>query len=219
MTELILHNLLWTQGLLLIIIFLIVAVLGLFTSRILIYLSLVSFIFALFFFRNPPREYEKIAGTIPLVSPADGKIVDISVVESINGENYYQIAIFLSPLDVHVNRIPTEGIVEKISYKQGAFVMAFLPKSSELNESNEIIIKTSQGHNYKIRQIAGTIARTICCWIKEGNSVATGSVFGMIKCGSRVELIIPTTITLHALVGDYVYGGQTILGAWHDNIS
>jgi len=92
--------------------------------------------------------------------------------------------------------------------------MAFLPKSSELNERNDLLLKNENGKTIKVRQIAGTIARRICCWAQEGQKVKAGQKYGMIKFGSRVDVLLPSDVSLSVGIGQKVYGGQTILGRW-----
>lgn len=116
---------------------------------------------------------------------------------------------FLSPLDVHVNWLPTLGIIKEVVYHQGAFAMAFLPKSSELNERNDVLLQTQTGKLILVRQIAGTIARTIVCWVKPGDIInQTGKLFGMIKFGSRIEIFLPQDAVIDVTEGQRVYGDK-----------
>jgi len=118
----------------------------------------------------------------------------------------------MSPLNVHVNRIPVPGTIEKIEYVPGKFMMAFLPKSSELNEHNDLVIKRADGKSVLVRQIAGTVARRIVCWAKEGQAVTAGQKYGMIKFSSRVDLLLPEQAKIDIKVGQKVYGGKTVIG-------
>jgi phosphatidylserine decarboxylase len=145
-----------------------------------------------------------------LVCPADGKIVHV---EQVKDESFgYRVAIFLSPLDVHVNWMPLSGKIQTVQYRKGSFAMAFLPKSSELNERNDVLLQTDSDTLVRVRQIAGTIARKIVCWVREGEQVRAGQSFGMIKFGSRVELFLPPGTEISVQEGQRVYGGQTVLG-------
>ncbi len=173
-------------------------------------------IFSIYFFRNPNRSCPRaLQDPFLIVSPADGRIVEIKDVEE-KGNYYVRISIFLSPFDVHVNRVPVAGTVAEINYRPGAFIVAYAPKSSEINERNDLILVTHQRATIIVRQIAGFVARRICWWVHEGSRVATGEQYGMIRFGSRVDLFVPRTTTVSVTVGNYVYGGQTPLGRLSD---
>ena len=176
--------------------------------------SIFLFGFTLFFFRNPDRVcHEAKENPNIIISPADGKIVDIQHSETGELNGYAnKISIFLSVFDVHVNRIPVSGIVKHVKYNIGEFKLAFLPKSSEVNERNEICIEDVMGRTILVRQIAGTIARKICCWVKSGDYVTAGNRFGMIKFGSRVDIFLPEDFNIDVEMGQKIYGGQTVLG-------
>ncbi len=178
--------------------------------KFLLFFVIPFFLFSIYFFRNPQRECPEKNLSI-IISPADGKIVEIS---RGNFENYSQkVSIFLSPLDVHVNWIPIDGIINEINYRPGKFAVAFAPKSSEINERNDIIIQSKYG-TILVRQIAGFVARRICCWVKKRESVKAGQKFGMIRFGSRVDLLLPANIKISVKLGERVKGGETILGRW-----
>jgi phosphatidylserine decarboxylase len=207
-------NLLWTESLWIVLILAAAGLLGFFVFKPLFYLSLILFFFCFYFFRNPERVcVPALTDASVLVCPADGTIVDISH-DSQGGFNgyHYKISIFLSPLNVHVNWIPMTGIIEKILYVPGTFMMAFLPKSSELNEHNDIVIRNAAGQHILVRQIAGTVARRIVCWVHESQNVAAGQKYGMIKFSSRVDILLPGNVTLDIHKGQSVYGGQTVIG-------
>ncbi|MFS8507417.1 MAG: phosphatidylserine decarboxylase [Candidatus Babeliales bacterium] len=206
------RNLLWTEGLVIIGALALVGLIGLY-CRPLLYTSFLGFIFCLFFFRNPERFCpEALQDKSVLICPSDGKVLAIEKLEN-NEQFAYKVAIFLSPLDVHVNWLPTLGIIKEVVYHQGAFAMAFLPKSSELNERNDVLLQTQTGKLILVRQIAGTIARTIVCWVKPGDIInQTGKLFGMIKFGSRIEIFLPQDAVIDVTEGQRVYGGQTVLG-------
>lgn len=208
------HNLLWTEGWLPLLIVIILAGIGwYFHSFVLLALAASFFLFSLYFFRNPERSAPAAHhDQTLLVSPADGKVVSITPVDDPTLGAVWNIAIFLSPLDVHVNWIPQSGSITKVEYRPGKFLVAFAPKSSEVNERNDVYFTTLTGNRCCVRQIAGFVARRIACWVKEGDSLAVGSQFGMIRFGSRVELLVPRTTQILVTEGQYVYGGHTIVG-------
>ncbi|NBQ17134.1 phosphatidylserine decarboxylase [bacterium] len=205
------NNLLWVEGKSLLVIIVGLGLLGYFIVSLFLYAALFLFLFCFYFFRNPKRTCkELLTDSSLLVCPADGRVVAI---EQIDDSVYSQkIALFLSPLDVHVTRAPVTGKIIDVVYHEGEFAMAFLPKSSDLNERNDIVIQMHNGTLFKVRQIAGTIARVIVCWVKKDDQVIAGSCYGMIKFGSRVELFVPRSVTITIKVGQKVYGGQTVLG-------
>jgi phosphatidylserine decarboxylase len=206
-------NLLWSESPWIIALLLIVGLIGCFFFKPVFYGALLLFAFCFYFFRNPERICpEALVDQNVLVCPADGKIVDVSY-DPHGGFSgyYYKVSIFLSPLNVHVNWIPISGIIKKIEYVPGKFMMAFLPKSSELNEHNDIVIDHNRT-TILVRQIAGTVARRIVCWAHEGQQVAAGQKYGMIKFSSRVDILLPKEISLEVNGGQKVYGGKTVLG-------
>jgi len=210
------NNLLFTEGTSILFVLIMLGILGMLTYRTLLYIACLGLLFCLFFFRNPDRLCIAVqTDTSVLICPADGQVVDIQY-DGDNGiEGYAQkVSIFLSPLDVHVNWIPMAGIVKEINYKPGKFMMAFLPKSSELNECNDIILMRADGKQITVRQIAGTVARRICCWIHTNQQVSAGEKYGMIRFGSRVDVLLPQDVFLEVGLGQKVYGGQTVLGRW-----
>ena len=167
----------------------------------------------LFFFRDPER-------TIPpdpdaLVSPADGTVTNVEEVDEpgFPGGRALRISIFLSIFNVHVNRIPRSGTVVSINYFPGAFLDARNPESAVRNEQLWIDMVEDNGRPLRIKQISGAIARRIVCWLKEGETVQKGERLGMIKLGSRTDLLIPPGAVREILVkvGDTVRGGATIL--------
>jgi phosphatidylserine decarboxylase len=177
------------------------AALGLPTVGILL-LCLAAFV--AFFFRNPRREIPSDPRII--VSPADGKVVKIERVGNVT-----RLSIFLSILDVHVNRSPIAGRIEAVDYKRGKFKAAFNHAASVENERNTIMV--SQG-NVKLvfTQIAGIIARRIVCWKKVGDTVGKGELIGLIRFGSRVDVLFPAGTTATVTVGTRVHGGSTPIG-------
>lgn len=173
-------------------------------------LLIVFLLFSLYFFRDPDRVTPKKDNII--VSPADGKVLLVkNVTENkfINGESR-QISIFMSPLNVHVNRIPIDGRVDYIKYYSGKYLAAFEDKASDENERAEFGISAKQD-KILFTQVAGFIARRIIYKIKEGDSVKMGERFGMIKFGSRVDVIAPASWDTKVKPGDKVIAGVTIL--------
>jgi phosphatidylserine decarboxylase len=214
MFEFITTNLLWTQAPLVLLAIAAVGLIGLLFFRPVLYLAIVAFLFCFYFFRNPVRVCpEVLVDSKVIVSPADGTILEVlhSPEGSFHGY-HHKVSIFLSVFNVHVNWTPIPGTIEKVTYVPGQFAMAFLPKSSELNEHNDVVIAHPDGQHVLVRQIAGTIARRICCWVKISDIVNAGQKFGMIKFSSRVDLFLPAHATLNVHVGQTVTGGQTVLG-------
>jgi phosphatidylserine decarboxylase len=172
------------------------------------YIALLLLILALFvayFFRNPSRNIPE--GNNLIVSPADGKIVKISKNE--NGDQC--ISIFLNIFDVHVNRSPISGELKNLQYQRGRFKAAFDEEASRVNEQNII---TVDGRDIQVtfKQIAGAIARRVVCWKKTGDSLEKGGIVGMIRFGSRVDIILPERVNITVKLGDRVRGGSSILG-------
>jgi phosphatidylserine decarboxylase len=181
-----------------------------FNSYILFGISLVLAIltiFTTFFFRDPDE-----AGVI--VSPADGKIVKIvrETSHPFLDQPATRISIFLSIFDVHINRIPADGIVEYIKYKPGSFLAAFKDSASEVNEQNEIGLITPDNQKMVFTQIAGVLARRIICNIHEGDTVKAGDRFGMIRFGSRTDIYLPEDCEIEVEEGQQVYGGKSVIG-------
>lgn len=179
----------------------------------LIYVGMVAVIpglFALNFFRDPPRRITKDPAEI--VSPADGKVVEIA---ALSETPYYdgpckRISIFLDIFNVHVNRAPDDGTITRIDYREGAFKNAMNPESSDVNEANTIRLDTPHGP-MTVRQIAGLIARRIVCVPEVGATLSKGEKFGMIKFGSRTELYLPPEAEIVVRLKDKVLGGETIV--------
>jgi len=162
------------------------------------------------FFRDPERKTPDKDGII--VAPADGKVIVIrkNINNSFVGENCNQISIFMSPLNVHINRIPISGKVEYLKYYEGKFIAAFEDKASENNERMETGIISNNG-KVLFTQIAGFLARRIVNDLKVGDSVIIGNRFGMIRFGSRVDIFVPDNWTPTVQMNDNVYAGETIL--------
>lgn len=166
--------------------------------------------FTLNFFRDPDRKIPDKDGII--ISPADGKIIVFkeNITNPFVGENCNQISIFMSPLNVHVNRIPISGKVEHLKYYEGKFIAAFEDKASENNERMETGITSSYG-KVLFTQIAGFIARRIVNELKVGDEVRMGERFGMIKFGSRVDIFVPAKFSPKVKINENVFAGETIL--------
>ena len=176
----------------------------------LIILSVFLIIFTLNFFRDPERTVPNKSNIV--VSPADGRVLfvkDVIDEKFLNGKAK-MVAIFMSPFNVHVNRIPISGKVEYVKYIQGEYLAAFEDKASERNERNEIGITSPAGKVF-FTQIAGFVARRIVSDLKVGDSVNIGNRFGMIKFGSRVDIIVPEQWQVKVKKDDNVTAGETIL--------
>jgi len=163
--------------------------------------------FFLWFFRDPERRIPAIQGAI--VSPADGKVTDISHFEE-NGESRTRISIFLNVFDVHVNRSPVSGVIEDVFYRKGEFLNAMSAASADLNEQNVITLRGDAGR-VVFKQIAGLLARRIVFTKKVGDMVERGERVGMIKFGSRTDVIFPAGAEMKVRVGDKVKGGSSVL--------
>lgn len=179
---------------------------------ILLLIAFFSVAFTLYFFRDPDRVTPE--GEHLLIAPADGKVIEIKQTFE---KNYFksdvtQISIFLSPLDVHVNRIPLTGTIEYAKYFPGEYLVAWHEKASELNERSEFGVLHSSGARLLFRQITGYVARRITFHIKEGDQVNAGNRFGMMKFGSRMDIVIKGGFKLNLKAGDRTVGGVTVIG-------
>jgi phosphatidylserine decarboxylase len=163
------------------------------------------------FFRDPHRTIPSGEGLV--VSPADGKVVSIVPVEdALFTEAVTRVSIFLSPLDVHINRLPVAGKVETVKYQAGKFLAAYKAAASRQNEQNALKIVTDQGNELGVVQIAGWLARRIVCHAKPGERFARGERFGMIMFGSRTDTYFPRGCRIEVVEGQRVRGGETVLG-------
>jgi phosphatidylserine decarboxylase len=166
--------------------------------------------FMALFFRDPERAAPGIPGAI--LAPADGRVVDVRAgVDDPFVGAAQAMSIFLSPLDVHINRSPLAGLVVDVEYRPGAKVAAYRPEASERNERTTIAIQGEAGR-VVVRQIAGVLARRIVCRVRPGDKLAAGERFGLIKFGSRTDLIVPAAVRLRVRRGDRVRGGETVVG-------
>lgn len=165
--------------------------------------------FMAYFFRDPQRNAPAEAGVI--VSPADGRVTRVRPLIPDDPDSANVISIFLSPLDVHINRSPIAGTIENVTYTQGKFLMATKEDSSLVNEQNALTIRGEEV-TVVCKQIAGVLARRIICWKRAGDQVALGERFGLIKFSSRTDLILPPNVHIQVTVGMRVQGGATIIG-------
>jgi len=163
--------------------------------------------FCLWFFRDPERQIPDLPGA--LVSPGDGKVTDISVVTS-EGISLQRISIFLNVFNVHVNRSPIGGVIREVRYQRGKFLNAMSGHSAEENEQNIVSVE-GEGRTVIFKQIAGLIARRIVFTLKVGDAVARGQRVGLIKFGSRVDVLFDPDATIQVKIGDHVAGGATVL--------
>jgi phosphatidylserine decarboxylase len=163
--------------------------------------------FCLWFFRDPERAVPDAPGAI--VSPGDGKVTDVSVVLS-EGVERLRISIFLNVFNVHVNRSPIGGVIRNVRYQKGRFLNAMAANSADENEQNIVTVEGA-GHTIVFKQIAGLIARRIVFNKKAGDTVARGERVGLIKFGSRVDVLMPPEVKLAVKVGDHVKGASSIL--------
>jgi phosphatidylserine decarboxylase len=174
-------------------------------------LSFALFVTILQFFRNPFILVSK--NDKHIICPADGKVVVIEETEETEylKDKRIQVSVFMSPINVHVNRNPISGIVKYFKYHPGKFLVAWHPKSSTENERTTVVIENDQGVSVLFRQIAGALARRIVCYSKEGEAAEQGEEFGFIKFGSRVDIFLPLGTEIKVGLGEVVKGGVTVL--------
>lgn len=167
-----------------------------------------------FFFRDPERAVPDGPGVV--VAPADGRVMVVRQGVGAEGEGpgpFSQVSIFLSVLDVHVNRAPYGGKVEDLKYRPGRFLVAWREEASRVNEQAVIALATPDGP-ITVKQIAGALARRVVTWIRPGQELKTGERIGLIRFGSRVDLLVPRRVMLAVKVGDKVRGGETVVGVF-----
>ena len=179
-----------------------------------IFTAILLFIFYGFivhFFRNPDRT--TVATPNQIVAPADGEVVIIKKVfeKEYLKKECLQVSIFMSPLNVHVNRYPISGKVVYTKYHPGKYLFAWLPKSSELNERTTVVVKNEKGDEVLFRQIAGAMARRIVLYSKVNDKAKVGEDYGFIKFGSRVDIFLPLDTKILTKIGDKPIGGETII--------
>jgi len=173
-------------------------------------LSVFLFVIILQFFRNPKLTVQ--ANPVHVLSPADGKVVVIEETEETEffNDKRIQVSVFMSPINVHINRSPIAGIVTKFKYHPGKYLMAWNPKSSTLNERTSIVIENN-GVEVLVRQIAGALARRIVWYVEEGKPIGQGEDIGFIKFGSRVDVFLPLGTKINVQLGEKVKGGASVL--------
>jgi phosphatidylserine decarboxylase len=166
------------------------------------------------FFRDPTRHLPAHQGSV--IAPADGTIVAVEQVYEPEyfGDERLKISIYMSALNVHLNRIPVDGTVVYRRYHPGKYLVAFHPKASELNERNTVVIETAAGELLLVRQIAGIMARRITCYPAIGQTVQAGDELGFIKFGSRCDVFLPLNSNIHVRLQQKIKGGETILADW-----
>lgn len=173
--------------------------------------SVMFYTFLLFFFRLPERSFEADPGLI--YAPADGKVVVIE--ETMENEYFHdlrlQVSIFMSPFNVHCNRYPVSGKVKYVCYHPGNYMVAWHPKSSELNERSTIVVETESGTEIMIRQIAGAVARRIVTYSKENQQIKQGGELGFIKFGSRVDIFLPVGTEVEIPILQQVKANRTVI--------
>ena len=180
-------------------------------QNIVIGVSIILYLVVLQFFRNPIFTISKDDKTV--LAPADGKVVVIE--ETVESEylksKRRQISIFMSPVNVHVNRMPVAGTISFYKYHAGKYLVAWHPKSSTENERTTVVARMKNGTEILFRQIAGALARRIKCYVKEGQPFEQGQEFGFIKFGSRVDVFLPLDAKITVKIGEVTKGGRTII--------
>ncbi len=173
--------------------------------------SIIFYLLILQFFRSPVFQISRNENHV--IAPADGKVV---VIEEANEPEYLkskrkQISIFMSPINVHVNRMPVGGTISYFKYHPGKYLVAWHPKSSTENERTTVATKLPNGTEVLFRQIAGALARRIKWYVKEGQTLQQGDEFGFIKFGSRVDIFLPLDVKVKVNIGDVTKGGRTVI--------
>jgi phosphatidylserine decarboxylase len=172
---------------------------------------LILTLFMIFFFRDPERVIDKREGVF--YSPADGRVIFIGRTreEEVLREEAIEVSIFMSPLDVHINRIPCDGVVREVRHYPGRFIAAYRDDSSMTNEHITMLIESRYGR-VVVRQVAGFLARRAVCRVKPGDGVNQGQRYGMIKFSSRVDIYMPLNTSIRVGLNDRVRAGQTVIG-------
>jgi phosphatidylserine decarboxylase len=167
-------------------------------------------LFVLQFFRDPARTIPQEAGAV--LSPADGRIVAVERTKDIYADrDAIKVSVFMNVFNVHSNRSPVDGAVQKVAYFPGKFVNADLDKASLENERNAVVLQTADGQTVTAVQVAGLIARRILCYVKAGDVLTRGQRYGFIRFGSRVDVYLPLDATVKVAIGDKVSATETIL--------
>lgn len=169
-------------------------------------------LFVISFFRDPERKSPQKEKAI--LAPADGKVllIEDKEVTPFSTGGTIKVSIFMSVFNCHVNRIPVSGTIENVFYRAGKFYMANQERASAQNEQNALLLRTNEGQEIGIVQVAGLLARRIACWVRSGDTVKRGERFGLIRFGSRVDLFLPPSVRILIHRGDKVKAGLTILG-------
>ncbi|MCV2503026.1 MAG: phosphatidylserine decarboxylase [Neisseriaceae bacterium] len=168
-------------------------------------------VFVIQFFRDPPRNLPN-DDELSVVSPADGKVIIVEkTTDPFRQQEALKISIFMNVFNVHSNRVPVAGVVEKVEYYAGSFLNAAVDKASSENERNAILLKTSSGQSITFVQVAGLIARRILCYAKKGDEVSRGERYGFIRFGSRVDLYLPVDAESKVVIGDKVKATSSVL--------
>jgi phosphatidylserine decarboxylase len=193
---------------------LIVIVLGLVVAHWLAWIGLLFTLLCLFFFRDPERVPPGRPGAV--LAPADGRVVSVALGRlpaelGMGMASRWRVSIFLSVLDVHVNRVPADGTITRIAYRHGSFLNASLDKASDANERNAVALRMPDGREIAVVQIAGLIARRIVCMLHEGDAVQAGARFGIIRFGSRTDLYLPEGVRPLVVEGQRMLGGETVI--------
>lgn len=193
---------------------LVLAVVGLLTWQFLFWLGLAAALFCAFFFRDPERMTPSRPGLV--VAPADGRVVSVAELAppaelGLPEAPVWRVAIFLSVVDVHINRFAADGRVASIAYKAGKFLSAGDATAGEANERNSLVVELADGRSIAIVQIAGQIARRIVCWAQVGQPARAGARFGLIRFGSRVDVYLPAGVVPMVAVGQRMVGAETVL--------
>ncbi len=172
----------------------------------------IATLFSAWFFRNPARIVPR--GPKLVVAPGDGKVIAIE--EEFEPrylkERSVRVTVFLNVFDVHINRMPCDGVIENVQYQPGLFMVASKPEATFMNEQNSLMIKTHEGIKVLCVQVAGLIARRIVCWVSPQDRAIRGERYGLIRFGSRMDTFLPIGTNLRVAVGQRVKGGETILG-------
>jgi phosphatidylserine decarboxylase len=173
-------------------------------------------LFFAFFFRDPDRDVR--SATHEVLAPADGRVLVAGPAgpDAAPPGSWQQVSIFLSPMDVHVNRIPVSGRISRVTYSPGRFLPAYHHDAASTNERSEIWIDHA-GQTVVARQIVGILARRVVCRVQAGADVRAGDRFGIMKFGSRMDVFLPTTATITVAVGDVVRAGQTVIAVLHSS--
>jgi len=175
----------------------------------LLILSVFVALFMAFFFRDPRREPPTDPNVV--VAPADGKVTRVIALDENSEDSPTLVSIFLSPLDVHINRAPIPGTIRDVVYSPGKFLMATNKNASLVNEQNVLTIQNDR-ITVVCKQIAGILARRIVCWKKKGDDLTLGERFGLIKFSSRTDVVLPSNVSVTVVEGQRVRGGVTVIG-------